>query len=62
MLDAGDEARHARAVEPVAGRQGQQGAAQGGRREDWIGTLAFLAMSCAIWVVGRAILFVSRDK
>ncbi len=35
---------------------------QGGRREDWIGTFAFLAMSCAIWLAGRVILFVSRDK
>lgn len=36
--------------------------AQGGRRENWIGTLAFLAMSCGIWIVGRIILFWSRDK
>jgi uncharacterized membrane protein len=35
---------------------------QGGRREDWIGTFSFLAMSCAIWLAGRVILFVSRDK
>jgi hypothetical protein len=36
--------------------------AQGGRQEDWIGTAAFFAMSCALWLIGRFILFVSRDK
>ena len=35
---------------------------QGGRREDWIGTFAFLAMSCAIWIAGRLILLFSRDR
>jgi hypothetical protein len=35
---------------------------QGGRREDWIGTFAFFAMSFALWLIGRVILFLSREK
>ena len=35
---------------------------QGGRREDWVGTIAFFAMSAAIWLIGRVLLLVSREK
>jgi hypothetical protein len=35
---------------------------QGGRREHWVGAVAFFAMSATIWLIGRALLFVSREK
>jgi hypothetical protein len=34
---------------------------QGGRNEDWIGVAAFFAMSAAIWLIGRVLLFVSGE-
>lgn len=35
---------------------------QGGRREDWVGVVAFFSMSAAIWLIGRVLLFVSKEK
>jgi hypothetical protein len=35
---------------------------QGGRREDWVGVIAFFAMSGAIWLIGRCLLLVTKEK
>ena len=35
---------------------------QGGRKEDWVGVIAFFAMSGAIWLIGRCLLLVSKEK
>jgi len=35
---------------------------QGGRREDWVGVIAFFCMSGAIWLIGRCLLLVSKGK
>ena len=36
--------------------------AQGGRRQDWVGVIAFFAMSGTIWLIGRCLLLVSKGK
>ena len=36
--------------------------AMGGRREDWVGVIAFFVASGSIWIAGRILLFVSREK
>jgi len=35
---------------------------QGGRREDWVGVIAFFAMSGAIYLIGNVILILSRRR
>jgi hypothetical protein len=35
---------------------------QGGQRQDWVGVIAFLCMSGAIWLMGRVLLIVSKGK
>ena len=35
--------------------------AAGGRRQDWTGTIAFFAVSAALWLFGRVLLLVSRE-
>lgn len=36
--------------------------AAGGRAQDWVGVISFLAVSGAIWLFGRVLLMVSRGK
>jgi hypothetical protein len=36
--------------------------AAGGHTQDWIGVVSFLAVSGAIWLCGRVLLFASKKK
>jgi hypothetical protein len=36
--------------------------AAGGRTQDWVGVIAFLSVSVAIWLTGRVLLLVSKEK
>jgi len=36
--------------------------AAGGHPQDWVGVIAFLSVSAAIWLMGRVLLLVSKEK
>jgi hypothetical protein len=33
-----------------------------GDQQSWVGVISFFVASAVIWLIGRAVLFVSRDK
>jgi hypothetical protein len=33
-----------------------------GDQQSWVGVVSFFVASAVIWLIGRAVLFVSRDK